>query len=233
MHQFTWIGWISDSINHHNSHIFTAIFVTLLLIGLGLLYKRSLKSVEEELVPSSKFSFKNVFQVIVEKLYGLVEDIIGKDAKKYFPLIGGVFIYVFVNNILGVIPGFLPATENIGTNWAVGITVFLYYNYQGIKSHGVVHYFKHFLGPVWWLAWLMLPIELISHAVRPISLGIRLYGNILGDHTVIAIFSELTPYVVPVIFLALGIFVSFIQAFVFSLLSTVYISLATAHDEEH
>jgi F-type H+-transporting ATPase subunit a len=233
MHDFTWVGWISDHINHDNFHIFTASFVTLILIGAGLLYKKSLKSIDAEVIPDGKFSLKNVFQVLVEKLLNIMEDIVGKeDAPKYFPLIGGIFIYVFLNNLLGVIPGFLPATEVISTNWAIGITVFLYYNYVGIKKNGLVNYFKHFMGPVWWLAWLMLPIELISHAVRPISLGIRLYGNMVGDHTVISIFLEQTPYVVPVIFLVVGIFVSFIQAFVFSLLSTVYIGLASAHDDE-
>lgn len=230
MHEFTWFGWISDSVTHYNSHIFSGLLVAFFLILCAFLYRRSMKSIEEEIVPSDKFSLKNIMQVTVEGVLSLMQGVIGPDARLYFPLIGALFIYIFFNNLLGIIPGFLPATENVNTNFACSITVFVYYNYVGIRKHGL-SYFKHFMGPIWWLVWLMLPIELISHAVRPLSLSIRLFGNITGDHVVIGIFSELTPLIVPVLFLALGIFISFIQAFVFSLLSTVYIGLAVAHEE--
>ena len=231
MHEFTWFGWISDKVTHHNIHIFTAGLVAVLLILFSLVYRRSLKSVEEELVPTGKVSLKNIFQVTVENILGLMEGVIGPDAKLYFPLIGSLFIYIFINNLMGVIPGFLPATENVNTNFAMSITVFLYYNYVGIKKQGIKNYLKHFMGPLWMLAPLMFLIELVSHIVRPVSLAVRLFGNITGDHVVLGIFSDLVPLIVPVIFFALGIFVSFIQAFVFSLLSTVYIGLAVAHEE--
>lgn len=231
MHEFTWFGWISDDISHYNSHIYTAGLVALILISLSLLYKRSLGTVEQEIVPTGKFSLKNLWQVSVESLLSLMEGIIGKEAKLYLPLIATLFIYIFVNNMMGIIPGFLPATENVNTNFAMSITVFLYYNYVGIKQHGIKNYLKHFMGPLWMLAPLMFVIELVSHVVRPISLAIRLFGNITGDHVVLGIFSDLVPLVVPVVFLALGIFISFIQAFVFSLLTSVYIGLAVAHEE--
>ena len=231
MHEFSWFGWISDKVTHHNIHIFTAGLVAVLLILFSLVYRRSLKSVEEELVPTGKVSLKNIFQVTVENILGLMEGVIGPDAKLYFPLIGSLFIYIFINNLMGVIPGFLPATENVNTNFAMSITVFLYYNYVGIKKQGIKNYLKHFMGPLWMLAPLMFLIELVSHIVRPVSLAVRLFGNITGDHVVLGIFSDLVPLIVPVIFFALGIFVSFIQAFVFSLLSTVYIGLAVAHEE--
>ena len=193
---------------------------------------------EEELVPTDKLSLKNIFQVAVENLLGLMEGIIGPDAKLYFPLIGSLFIYIFINNLMGIIPGFLPATENVNTNFAMSITVFLYYNYVGIKKQGLMNYIKHFFGPtkglpvaMMWLPVLIFAIEIVSHVVRPASLAVRLFGNITGDHVVLGIFSELVPLIVPIIFFALGIFVSFIQAFVFSLLSTVYIGLAVAHEE--
>jgi F-type H+-transporting ATPase subunit a len=111
----------------------------------------------------------------------------------------------------------------------------LYYNYQGIKEQGIVGHIKHFMGPVWYLAILIFPIELISHAVRPLSLGLRLKGNMEGDHLVLSIFSNLVPYIVPIPFYVIGLFVCFMQAFVFTLLTMVYISLATAHHdhEEH
>lgn len=231
MHDFTWFGWMSDSVNHHNIHIYTASFVSAILILCGVFYRLSLKSPAEEMVPASGFSLKNTFQMAVESILSLMEGIIGHDAKHYFPLIATLFIYIFVNNVMGIIPGFLPATDNINTTLALGLTVFFYYNIVGIKTQGAKNYFKHFMGPVLWLAPLMIIIELISHAVRPLSLGIRLFGNITGDHVVLGIFSDLTKLFIPVIFLALGVFVSFVQAFVFSLLSTVYIGLAVSHEE--
>jgi F-type H+-transporting ATPase subunit a len=136
---------------------------------------------------------------------------------------------------LGLIPGFSPATDNFNTTLALGIFVFLYYNYQGIKEQGLWGHIKHFMGPVWYLAILIFPIELISHAVRPLSLGLRLQGNMKGDHLVLSIFSGLVPYLVPIPFYVIGLFVCFMQAFVFTLLTMVYISLSTAtHDHgEH
>ena len=232
MEHFTWFGWISNSINHHNIHILSGALVVLIIVLLSFLYKRSLQSVDKEVVPTSKFSLKNMVQVSVEGILSMAEGIIGKDAILYFPLIAAVFIYIFLNNMLGLIPGFLPATESPSTNFAVALTVFLYYNFVGIKKQGFVHYFKHFMGPIWWLAPLMLVIELVSHFIRPVTLSVRLLANISGDHIVLGIFSELVPIVVPVIFMAFGIFVAFVQAFVFTLLSTVYISFATA-EEEH
>ena len=117
----------------------------------------------------------------------------------------------------------------MNTAFAIGIFIFFTYNFLGIKENGLA-YLKHFLGPMLLLAPLMLPLEIISHVVRPMSLGLRLSGNMTGDHTVLGIFLDLVPYVVPVIFYGLGTFVSFVQAFVFTLLSMIYIAMATAHD---
>jgi F-type H+-transporting ATPase subunit a len=133
---------------------------------------------------------------------------------------------------VGVLPGVVPATENFNTTLALGIFSFLVYNFMGIKDAGM-GYLKHFFGPIIWLAPIMFVIELISHFVRPLSLGLRLSKVMLGDHTVVGIFMDLVPIGVPVPFFLLGLFVGFVQAFVFTLLSMVYIALATAHDEEH
>jgi len=233
MHDFNWFGWMSEHVNHGNIHVYTASFVALMLIIASFAYKFSLKSIDEEVVPTPGTSFKNIFQYAVESILGLMEGIIGHDAKKYFPLIGALFIYVFINNLMGIIPGMLPATENINTNLAVSITVFFYYNLVGIKEQGIVNYLKHFMGPIIFLAPLMLIIETISHLVRPVALAIRLFGNINGDHVVLGIFSDLVPLGIPVIFLGLGLFVAFVQAFVFALLSSVYIGLSVAHEEHH
>lgn len=231
MHDFTWFGLLSDRINHHNIHVFSAAFVLLFIVVATLLVHRKLKNVEARLVPEPKGSLANLFEVSVEKILGLMEGVMGHDAPKYFPLIGTLFIYIFLCNCLALIPGFVPPTDNINTNLACALTVFVYYHVMGIKVHGVKGYLRHFMGPIIWLGPLMFVIELMGHLVRPVSLSLRLFGNITGDHLVLGIFSQLTPILVPVVFLALGLFVSFIQAFVFSLLSMIYISLATAHEE--
>jgi len=114
----------------------------------------------------------------------------------------------------------------------LAVVIFLSTHYYGVKEHGIA-YFKHFLGPVWWMAPIMLPIEIVSHLARPLSLSLRLFGNITGDHLVVGIFLGLVPFVVPSIFYGLGVFVSFMQAFIFTVLSMIYISGAVAHEEEH
>jgi F-type H+-transporting ATPase subunit a len=234
MHDFTWFGFLSHhKIDHHNIHIFSAGLVVLFLIVATLIVHRKLKRVEERLVPASKTTLVNLFETAVENILGLMEGILGHDAPKYLPLIGTLFIYIFLCNIMALIPGFLPPTDNINTNLAMSLTVFVYYHFMGIKSHGLKGYLKHFMGPILWLGPLVAVIELIGHCVRPVSLSLRLFGNITGDHLVLGIFSNLVPILVPVAFLALGLFVSFIQAFVFSLLSMIYINLATAHEEHH
>src|SRR3989338_1982399 len=228
-HGFTWFQmipgfkalphWVAGSL---------LIFFSIALFS--VLVNRALQKKASYLIPDQNFSLLNLFDVAVEKLLGLSESIMGHhDGKKFFPLMGALFIYLLFSNLLGLIPGFLPPTDNLNTNVACALTVFIFYNYQGFKAHGLA-YLKHFMGPIWWLAPIMIVIEVISHVVRPTSLSVRLFGNISGDHLVLGIFSSLVPLGVPVIFLFLGLFVSVIQAFVFTLLSMVYISLATAHD---
>lgn len=232
-HHFSWIGLLTgEAFAHHYGHTVTAGLVVLFLVLTALLVHRKLRRTEERLIPDSKTSLTNIFEVAVENILGLLEGIVGHDAKKYLPLIGTIFIYIFLSNAVGLIPGVSPPTDNINTNAAIALTVFVYYNVMGIKAHGLGGYLKHFLGPILWLGPLVAVIEIIGHCVRPVSLSLRLLGNITGDHLVIGIFSDLVPLVVPVIFMALGLFVSFIQAFVFSLLSTIYIGLATAHEHE-
>jgi F-type H+-transporting ATPase subunit a len=231
MHDFNWLFLISKKITHENIHVFTALLVAVLLIGASLWVRKKLIRLEQSLVPSDRFSLTNTFEVVIENILSLMEGVMGPNARRYFPLIATLFVYIFTCNLLGVIPGFLPPTDNVNTNAACALTVFVYYNYMGIKEHGLINYIKHFMGPIWWLGPLMLVIELISHLVRPVSLSLRLFGNITGDHLVLQIFSDLVPLIIPVIFMILGIFVAFIQAFVFTLLSMIYIALATAHEE--
>ena len=233
MHDFTWFGLISDKITHHNIHVFTSGMVVLFIVIASFLAHRRLKNTEERLIPEGKTTLSNIFEAAVENILSLMEGVMGKGAEKFFPLIGSLFIYIFLCNMVALLPGFVPPTDNINTNFACAITVFVYYHYVGIRTHGIRNYLRHFAGPIIWLAPLMFVIEMIGHLVRPVSLSLRLFGNINGDHLVLGIFSDLVPVLVPVVFLALGLFVAFIQAFVFSLLSMIYIGLAAAHEEAH
>lgn len=232
---FLWFTWLlgDKGVTHDNVHIVHGLVILAVIVILSLLYKMALKSVSEELIPSDKVSLKNILQTVVESVLNLMKGIIPHHAEDYFPLIGTIFIYIFLSNLMGIIPGLAPPTQNISTNLAVGLTVFFYYNYQGIRRTGFKKYMQHFLGPIMLMAPLMFVIELIGHMIRPASLSLRLFGNINGDHMVLNVFSGLAPLVVPVLFLAFGIFVSFIQAFVFTLLSTIYIGLAVETHDHH
>lgn len=232
MGHFSWLGHLFE-VGHHHIHIPHTLLTMVILLFLGLLVYPRLKNTQKALIPKAKFGLVNLFEVACQSILGLMEGIIGPDAKKYFPLVGALFIFIFLNNLLGVIPGFLPPTDNINTTLALGTVVFIYFNYVGIKTQGLIPYLKHFGGPIIFLAPLMFVIEFIGIMVRPVSLGLRLFGNMTGDHLVLGIFSDLVPLIVPIAFLGLGIFVSFIQAFVFSLLTTIYISLSLPHDEHH
>lgn len=190
------------------------------------------------LVPESNLTIRNGFDLYAESLLNFMRDVLGHDAPRYFPLIATVFLYVFASNVVGLIPGVLPPTDSLNTNFPIAICIFLVYNAAGMKAHGVGGYLAHFAGPVMWLAPLLFVIEIFSHCVRPVTLSVRLWANIFADHIILDTFLNTLPtqihpvlgFGVPVVFMGLGLFVSFIQAFVFSLLSMVYIALAVAHD---
>src|SRR5437867_6121276 len=208
--------------------------VMILLIALGLIgfayWVRGKLSVENP-TPT-----QHLLEVVLEAIQGLMKDVIGHNTRKFVPLIGTLAIYILVCNLIGLIPGFLSPTSNLNVTASCAICVFIYYNYQGIRKHGILKYLKHFAGPVWWLAWLLFPVEIISHLARPFSLSMRLFGNIFAEELIIGslnkyVFPFLTA--VPVMFLAL--FASTIQAFIFILLTMVYISGAVeeGHEEGH
>lgn len=228
---FTFFSLITESLNVQE-HVLGFGVIAAMIVVAGLLYRSKLAGASNIVVPDAGISYRNMVEAFGEFIYNLCRSTMGEaEAKKYYGCIATLFIFIFFSNLIGLIPGFLPPTDNINTTLALGIFVFLYYNWHGIKEQGLVGHIKHFMGPVWYLSFLILPIELISHAVRPISLALRLRGNMFGDHLVLSIFSGMLPYVIPIAFLALGLFVCFIQAFVFSLLTMVYISLATAHHD--
>lgn len=230
-HHFSWLELLG--VNEELNHVVMSAAIGVILIVTTFIAATQMKRVfakEGGLIPDSKMTYKNFFEILAEKLYGLTESVIGHhDAPLYFPVIGSLFVFIFACNIIGLIPGLMPPTENMNTTTALGVFVFLYYNFVGLRANGI-GYLKHFLGPMLWLAPLMLVIEIASHLFRPLSLALRLRGNIMGDHVVLSVFSGLVPYLLPVIFYGIGVFVAFIQAFVFVLMTMVYISLSTAHD---
>jgi F-type H+-transporting ATPase subunit a len=234
---FNWLSLIPGFEYEQYGHLVMTAFVIVMVVLFALIARVQLMNAEkredEGLVPDHHLSIRNFFEIIAEKIYALCEQVMGKhNAVRFFPIIGTLFVFIFASNILGLIPGIIPSTENLNTTLALGAFVFLYYNIVGLIDGGM-HYLKHFLGPVLWLAPLMFVIELASHVFRPISLGLRLRANMMGDHIVVGIFNGLLPYLIPVIFYAMGLFVALVQAFVFCLMTMVYISLATSGHEEH
>ncbi|MGA7105936.1 MAG: F0F1 ATP synthase subunit A [Candidatus Deferrimicrobiaceae bacterium] len=212
-------------------YVLSAIMIAVLIVVVSAVSFRG-KKAADLVVPEPKLTMRNLFELIMSFLMNLAEDIIGHKAKTYIPLLATTFIFILFMNLLGLIPGFVPPTDKMNITVGLAVVIFLSTHYYGVREHGIA-YFKHFLGPVWWMAPIMLPIEIVSHLARPLSLSLRLFGNITGDHLVVAIFLGLVPFVVPSIFYGLGVFVSFMQAFIFTVLSMIYIAGAVAQEEEH
>lgn len=214
------------------THVLTTMLVLLFVIWGGLAFYRGLKSKDQGLVPPRKMNLRNFFEYMSESVYGMVEGAMGEHhAKKFFPLIGALWLFILFGNLIGLVPGFVTPNDTLKTNVGLAVMVFLLTHYYGIKEHGVINYFKHFLGPTPALAPLILPIELISHFARPLSLAVRLLGNMMADHKVVMSFFALVPVLVPLPFLLLGILICLIQALVFCTLTMVYISMAMEHEE--
>jgi len=212
-------------------HILGAILVVLFLTFASYKIKNNL-SKGESVLPDEKISLRNIFEILtIDFLFDLFENIMGSrdKAKKYLPLLGASFIFILFSNLLGLIPGFLPPTGNFNTPVACALVIFVMYNYYGFREHGL-SYLKQFAGPLIYIAPLMFIIELVSHFVRPVSLSLRLFWNMTGDHLVLGIFTNLTHLLIPVLFIVLGLFVSVLQAFIFTVLSAIYISLSVAHE---
>ncbi len=224
---FTWFD--AAGVAPQYTYVAANIVVTTLLVGFSLAARAALGAGEKALVPSGTLNIKGFSETLVEYIDDLVTGVLGAGTRNYVPLFGSIFFFVIMNNLFGLIPGMTAATSNINAALAIGAFSFIVYNVMGVKQGGW-HYIAHFAGPVWWLAWLMIPIEIISHFIRPFSLGIRLSVNMTADHAILGTFIDLTKVVVPVIFYGLGTFVSFIQALVFTMLSMVYVAMATADD---
>jgi len=187
-----------------------------IIIGLALIARFSLKK-------DAPTGVQNLLEVIVGGLNDFVQDIMGPEGKHYLTLIGTLFLFILVCNLQGLVPGFDSPTANINTTLALALVAFTATHYIGLKRHGI-GYIKHFMGPMWGLAPLMLPIELISHFARVMSLTFRLFGNMVAKHKLLLVLALLAPYIAPVPILGLGLLVAFVQALVFTLLTMLYLS---------
>jgi F-type H+-transporting ATPase subunit a len=173
---------------------------------------------------------QHIAELIHEAIGGQAEQVIGHGYLRFQAYVTCIFLFVLVNNLLGLIPGIVAPTTSILVTLGLAVPTFLYYNFHGLREQGLVGYLKHLAGPVWWMAWLIFPIEVVSHLARIMSLSVRLYANMFAGDLVTLVFFSLIPVGIPVIFLGLHLFVSLIQAFVFMLLTMIYLSLAVAHE---
>lgn len=205
-------------------HVAMALFVVLLMAVIFVPLSRTLR-VEN---PSR---FQLFLEEIVDALRGLIDGQVGHGASdRYLPIIGSFTVFIFLANICGLFFFLAPPTQSVNVTFALAFVAFFYYNWIGIRKHGF-GYLKHFLGPIWWLAPLFFVVEIISHNARWFSLGLRLFGNMFGEHQVTAVFNDLVPLLLPLPLMAIGVFAAVIQTFIFVMLTTVYIAGAEA--EEH
>lgn len=190
----------------------------------------------------SRLSVENPgkFQILLEDgvtaVVGLLQEWIGPDGKRYLPLIATLGLFILLGNYAGLVPGLMAPTSSINVTVGLAVTTWVYYHYQGFRKQGVVNYLKHFAVPPGapvWMAPLMLVIELISHTSRLLSLSLRLFGNIFGEELVIVILGSIIPFIVPLPMMLLGLVTGGLQAFIFVLLSIIYLQAAVAVEHEH
>lgn len=216
----------------------SAAFAAALLLLAGLSVKRAVAGESAGVVPDEGVSIRNVVEIVVEALGDLGETTIGESWRSYFPVVGSIFFFVLVSNLMSLVPGMLGSTSDINVTVAWAIISFVVYNFVGIRQHGW-KYIYQFMGPaiqvkeiggtvyhIRWLAPVFLILEIPLHIARILTLGIRLLANMFADHTVIVVWLGLVPLAVPAIFMGLGMLVSFLQAFVFALLTMIYIGQA-------
>jgi F-type H+-transporting ATPase subunit a len=210
-----------DHFAHANPHVIYSWVTIALLIIVGAVGTKSIS-----LIPNR---FQNILELAVSGLEEFMVDMTGEEGRWFFPLIGTIFLYIFICNIMGLIPGFFPATANLNTTLSCAIVVFLFTHFIGIKYHGI-KYVKHFTGPIWWMIPIIMPIEIIGHCARVLSLSFRLFGNLMGQELVLTILFFLAgAFFAPLPIMVLGILVALIQAFIFYMLSIMYFTEAMEH----
>jgi F-type H+-transporting ATPase subunit a len=226
-----WTGLMFQDSGWSLTHVLISLIVVIFVFVGARSFFAGTRTADKGLVPPRTMNLRNMFEFLAEALYGFVEGGMGdKLAKRFYPFIGALFIFILFNNMFALLPGFSAPTDTLKTNVGIALLVFLVTHIYGVKEHGLA-YFKHFLGPTPALAPLMLPIELVSHLARPVSLSLRLMGNMMADHKVVMAFFALIPVLVPLPFMLLGLLVCLIQAVVFCTLAMVYIGMAMEHEE--
>jgi len=221
---FTFFGLIS------HDHAF--IYMTHMLLAAGIvIVLAKLATSNMKVVPTGT---QNFLEAYLGGVLAMGADVMGReDARRYLPLVATIGLFVAVANVIGIVPGFEAPSAFLDFTLALALVVFVYYNFEGIRHNGVIAYFKHFLGPVWWLYWLMFPIEIVSHISRIISLSFRLFGNVKGDDMFLMVILMLAPWLLPMIPFALLSFMALLQAFIFMMLTYVYLGGAVAmHNDE-
>ena len=221
---FTYLGAIFG----HGQMLFVShlVLVAIIVIAIAKMATKSLRA-----VPNGT---QNVIESYLGGVIAMGRDVIGEElARKYLPLVATAGLFIFVSNMIGIIPGFEAPTSNINITLPLALLVFFYYNYEGIRENGFITYFAHFMGPVKLLAPLMFPIEIVSHISRIISLSFRLFGNIKGDDLFLWVILMLVPYIAPLAPYVLLTFSGILQTFVFMILIYVYLAGAVAIDEDH
>jgi F-type H+-transporting ATPase subunit a len=216
-----------------------AVVVFLIILG-ALGYRRSLSKLgDQAILPPRRFGVRAMFEGLADMVFGMIEGVMGeKNARRFLPLLGSLFIFILFSNLISLVPGFRAPTDTLKTNIGIALLVFFTTHIYGFKTHGM-HYLEQFTGhlPLKGLIVILVPvmfvIELISHLIRPATLSIRLMANMFADHAVVGVFFGLVPFLVPVPLMLLGVFVSVVQAVVFTLMSATYIGMAVAHEEQH
>jgi F-type H+-transporting ATPase subunit a len=221
-----WFDFVrpTDPANPIPNYVAMEILVVLILVAAGLVL-RSMLSVE------NPGKFQQLMEVVVEFVQSTADEIIGHGGRRYVPLLGTLFLFIALCNLVGLIPSLATPTAQIQVTLGSALVAFLYYNFHGIRQHGILGYLKHLCGPMMAIAILMFPIEIISNVGRLLSLSVRLYANMLVGGILEKVFGGMVPILLPVVFMALHIFVSFLQAYIFMLLPAIYIGMAVS--EEH
>ncbi|HYA30912.1 MAG TPA: F0F1 ATP synthase subunit A [Acidobacteriota bacterium] len=252
-HPFTWYNLLPDALQHAvGDHTFFAIVAFVFVILFALAARTSLAKAQDPAVPAAGIGSRNIAELFVQLIVSQSDAIIGKAGRKYVPFYGTFFIFILFSNLQGLLPGFGAPTANLNTTIGLALCSFVGYNVIALREQGMA-YLKEFIGPMTSLpgktvgaklafvpvllisAGFFFILEAFSHGFRPVSLSLRLFGNMMGDHQVIGAFISLTKLVIPVAFYVMGTLVSLIQAFVFTLLSMIYVALAISHghDEGH
>jgi len=206
------------------NYVAMEVFVILLILTSVLLLRRGL-SVE------NPGRFQQVMEVLVEFSQDLAEQIIGHEGRRHVAILGTLGVFILLCNLLGLVPTLDTPTAHIQVTLGCAVSVFIYYNFQGVRRHGALGYLRTFCGPMLWIAVIMLPVEIISNLARVLSLSVRLYANMFAGQLLEQVFTGLIPVFVPALLMVMHVFVSFVQTYIFMLLPAVYISMAVA--EEH